>query len=66
MHEPFLLREVATIDDWWEAGGGIGLERAQALGPGGTLQELSLSGLRGRGGAVAICRGWSYYRRMRS
>ena len=51
MHEPVLLREVPTIDDWWEAGGGIGLDRAQELGPGGTLQELSLSGLRGRGGA---------------
>ena len=51
MHEPVLLREVPTIDDWWEAGGGIGLDRAQELGQGGTLQELSLSGLRGRGGA---------------
>ena len=51
MHEPVLLHEVPTIDDWWEAGGGIGLDRAQELGPGGSLQELSLSGLRGRGGA---------------
>jgi NADH-quinone oxidoreductase subunit F len=51
VHEPVLLREVPTIADWWESGGGIGLDRAQELGRGGTLQELSLSGLRGRGGA---------------
>ncbi len=51
MHEPVLLRDVPTVADWWENGGGIGLDRAQELGPGGTLQELGLSGLRGRGGA---------------
>jgi NADH:ubiquinone oxidoreductase subunit F (NADH-binding) len=51
VYEPFLLREVPTVADWWEAGGGIGLDRAQTLGPGGTLQELGLAGLRGRGGA---------------
>lgn len=51
MHEPVLLREVPTIAEWFGHGGGVGLERARALGPGGTLQELSLSGLRGRGGA---------------
>jgi NADH-quinone oxidoreductase subunit F len=51
VYEPFLLRDVPTVADWWEAGGGIGLDRAEALGPGGTLQELGLSGLRGRGGA---------------
>ncbi len=52
MHEPVLLREVPTIDDWWETGGGIGLDRAQELGAGGTLQELGLVGPAGprRGG----------------
>ena len=51
MHEPVLLRDVPTMADWWEAGGGIGLDRAEKLGVGGTLQELGLAGLRGRGGA---------------
>jgi NADH-quinone oxidoreductase subunit F len=51
VYEPFLLRDVPTVADWWEAGGGIGLDRSQQLGPGGTLQELGLAGLRGRGGA---------------
>ena len=51
MYEPFLLRDVPTVADWWEVGGGIGLDRAQQLGPGGTVQELGLAGLRGRGGA---------------
>lgn len=51
MYEPVLLRDVPTVADWWELGGGIGLDRAQTLGPGGTIQELGLAGLRGRGGA---------------
>ena len=33
-------------------GGGEGLERALAIGPDGTIQELKTSGLRGRGGAA--------------
>ncbi len=51
MHAPVLLREVASVAEWLEAGGGQGLERARELGTGGTIQELALSGLRGRGGA---------------
>jgi NADH-quinone oxidoreductase subunit F len=39
------------MGDWLAAGGGKGLARARDLGPGGTIQEVGLSGLRGRGGA---------------
>lgn len=51
MHEPILLRPVASLAEWLREGGGDGLGRALALGPGGTIQELELAGLRGRGGA---------------
>lgn len=42
---------VADVTDYLERGGGQGLRRAVSLGPGGTIQEITLSGLRGRGGA---------------
>src|SRR5262245_29827954 len=50
--EPVLLVDppVADLDDFLARGGGAGLDRALGLGPGATIQELILSGLRGRGG----------------
>ena len=39
------------MDEYRAFGGGLGLARAQELGPEQTIQEISLSGLRGRGGA---------------
>jgi NADH-quinone oxidoreductase subunit F len=39
------------VDDYRAFGGGQGLARALELGPEQTIQEISLSGLRGRGGA---------------
>ena len=49
---PVLLADppVADLDDHLARGGGAGLARARGLGPGGTIQEVILSGLRGRGG----------------
>ncbi len=41
---------VTDVTDYLGRGGGQGLERARSLGPGGTIQEVILSGLRGRGG----------------
>jgi NADH-quinone oxidoreductase subunit F len=51
--EPFLLppSPLSSIDEYRAFGGGLGLARAQELGPEQTIQEISLSGLRGRGGA---------------
>ena len=50
--DPVLLVDppVADLADHLARGGGAGLERARALGPGATIQEVILSGLRGRGG----------------
>lgn len=45
-HEP-----VTDVTKYVDQGGGRGYQRAVALGPGGTIQEVILSGLRGRGGA---------------
>ena len=41
---------VTDVTDYRGRGGGRGLERARSLGPGATIQEVILSGLRGRGG----------------
>jgi NADH-quinone oxidoreductase subunit F len=51
--EGFLLasRPVDSLDAYTARGGGRGLARARQLGPSQTIQEVSLSGLRGRGGA---------------
>ena len=53
MSAAFLLPDqpIATLGDYLGAGGGTGLARARELGPGATIQEVNLSGLRGRGGA---------------
>ena len=53
MQVPVLLSDppVTDVTAYLEGGGGQSYSRAVALGPGGTIQELILSGLRGRGGA---------------
>ena len=44
-------RPVATLDEWLATDvGGLGLQRAQQLGPAGVLDAVERSGLRGRGG----------------
>jgi NADH:ubiquinone oxidoreductase subunit F (NADH-binding) len=52
MQVPELLRDpsVTDVTEYLEGGGGQGYRRAVTLGPGGTIQEVILSGLRGRGG----------------
>jgi NADH-quinone oxidoreductase subunit F len=49
---PFLLppAPVPSVDEYRALGGGAGLDRAAQLGPAQTVKELSLAGLRGRGG----------------
>ena len=49
---PFLLPDepVRTLDDWLELGGAQGMEAADKLGPEATIEEVTASGLRGRGG----------------
>jgi NADH:ubiquinone oxidoreductase subunit F (NADH-binding) len=42
---------VSSIIDYQNAGGGRGLDAAVRLGPAGVIDELTASGLRGRGGA---------------
>ena len=42
---------VTSLADHLDAGGGIGLARAQELGPAGVGEVLDAAGLRGRGGA---------------
>jgi len=53
VYDLVLLPEVpvTSVTAYFAAGGGVGLARALELGPGGTVQEVRLSGLRGRGGA---------------
>jgi NADH-quinone oxidoreductase subunit F len=52
MQVPVLLSDppVTNVTEYLRSGGGQGYRRAVALGPGATIQELILSGLRGRGG----------------
>ncbi len=53
IHEPVLLpdRAVTSLADYLaRRRGGQAISRARELGPGGTVKEVSLSGLRGRGG----------------
>ena len=42
---------ITTIEDYVDAGGGEALRAARALGPDATIEEITASGLRGRGGA---------------
>jgi NADH-quinone oxidoreductase subunit F len=46
-----LEHEASSFDQYVEAGGGRGLERALAMPPEQVVEEVALSGLRGRGGA---------------
>ncbi len=50
--ERYLLpaEPVTSVDGWRALGGGTGLDAARKLGPEFTVDEISLSGLRGRGG----------------
>jgi NADH:ubiquinone oxidoreductase subunit F (NADH-binding) len=41
---------IGTIDAYLAAGGGAGLAAARRLGPAATVEEITASGLRGRGG----------------
>jgi NADH-quinone oxidoreductase subunit F len=52
MDGPILLIDppIADLEAYRAAGGGEALQRARELGPGGVIQEITLSGLRGRGG----------------
>ena len=52
MTERFLLPEkpITSLDQWLALGGGEGLALARDLGPSRTIDELTASGLRGRGG----------------
>ncbi|HUF31620.1 MAG TPA: NADH-ubiquinone oxidoreductase-F iron-sulfur binding region domain-containing protein [Acidimicrobiales bacterium] len=56
---------VRDLDDYvGRRDGGRALERARQLGPGGTVQEVDLSGLRGRGGGgFPTARKWAGLRR---
>src|SRR5438876_1144155 len=51
--EPFLLppAPLGSVDEYLAFGGGQGLARARQLGAEQSVQEVLLSGLRGRGGA---------------
>ncbi|HEX2848943.1 MAG TPA: NADH-ubiquinone oxidoreductase-F iron-sulfur binding region domain-containing protein [Acidimicrobiales bacterium] len=53
MTAAFLLpdRAVVSIDDYAAAGGGEGLAKAKQIGAAAVIDEVNLSGLRGRGGA---------------
>ena len=65
---PFLLPEepLGSVDDYLAWGGAQGLARARELGPEQTIQEVSLSGLRGRGGGgFPTGRKWQTVRRAR-
>lgn len=51
---PFLLTEqpVQSIDEYFATEtGGLGVKRAQDIGPAATIEEITRAGLRGRGGA---------------
>lgn len=45
------LTRPLSLDDYAATGGWAGLERTRAIGPEATVEEVTISGLRGRGGA---------------
>jgi NADH:ubiquinone oxidoreductase subunit F (NADH-binding) len=51
MHVLLPPAPIATIDDYLAAGGGEALRAARALGPEAAIEEITASGVRGRGGA---------------
>jgi len=64
----FLLPDepLRSVDEYVAFGGAQGLARARELGPEQTIQEISLSGLRGRGGGgFPTGRKWQTVRRAR-
>jgi NADH-quinone oxidoreductase subunit F len=50
-HRVLPAHPFVTLDEYFTAGGGIGLENARELLPGDVIDELDDAGLRGRGGA---------------
>ncbi|HEX7097254.1 MAG TPA: NADH-quinone oxidoreductase subunit F, partial [Acidimicrobiales bacterium] len=42
---------IETLDAYLASGGGVGLRTAREFGPAAIIEELTASGLRGRGGA---------------
>ncbi|MEY2580829.1 MAG: NADH-quinone oxidoreductase subunit [Ilumatobacteraceae bacterium] len=65
MTQPYLLppSPIQSFDDYAAAGGGSGLERALEIGELATIEVITASGLRGRGGAgFSTGRKWSSVR----
>ncbi|MEX2628252.1 MAG: NADH-ubiquinone oxidoreductase-F iron-sulfur binding region domain-containing protein [Ilumatobacteraceae bacterium] len=50
LHVVLPAKADATLEAWLDAGGGAGLRTARELGPDATVEEITASGLRGRGG----------------
>ena len=44
------LQPITSLDAYFAAGGGAGVETAQRIGPAATIETLTRAGLRGRGG----------------
>src|SRR5213082_912564 len=51
VHRVLTPEPIASFDEYLALGGGVGWEKASAMGPEAIVAELSASGLRGRGGA---------------
>jgi len=51
VHRVLYPEPIASLDDYFARGGGAGLEAARAVDPDALIEEVTASGLRGRGGA---------------
>jgi NADH:ubiquinone oxidoreductase subunit F (NADH-binding) len=51
LHVVLPKQPIRTVDEYLDLGGGAALYAARALGPQATIDEITASGLRGRGGA---------------